>query len=135
MAKPSRANLKKKLLKKEATYNQFVLWVSLPDSMKKPTTQGEFATSYHVSEQTLSTWKYRDGFWDEVRAIRSEWMRELTPNVILGLYKKAKFEGGSSEVKLWLQYAENFKEKGETTVNIPQLEHLATLIKGIAESK
>lgn len=131
----SSINLKKKRLKREGTYNQFVLWVSLPDQLKKPPTQGEFAKQHNISEVTLSTWKYRDGFWEEVKLIRKKWGQELTPNVLLGLYKNAKFDGKASEVKLWLQIFEDFKEKADTTVNIPQLQELATLIKSIAEAK
>ncbi len=122
-------------LKNEATYSQFVMWMSLPDQMKKPATQGEFSKQYHISEVTLSTWKYRDGFWEEVKRIRKSWGQELIPNVILGLYKNAKFEGKASEVKLFLQLFDDFKEKNDTTVNIPQLEALANLIKSIAEAK
>lgn len=128
-------DLKKRGLKNEATYSAFVLWVSLPDQMKKPATQELFSEKYHISERTLSTWKYRDGFWEEVRKIRKEWSKELTSNVVLGLYKKAKFDGSAAEVKLWMQLFEDYKEKSDNTLNIPQLEQIAVLIKSIAESK
>ena len=112
MAKQTPNNSKKrkdlKGLKHPAEYQEFIIWMALPEPLRNPKTQRELAKNFGVGEDTLSEWKRRDGFWDEATKRRKEWGRERTPNVILGLYRKAVRDGNAAEVKLWLEYIEGY---------------------------
>ena len=98
-------------LRHPTEYEEFITWMALPEFYRVPKTQGELAQKFGVGEDTLSEWKQREGFWDAVKKRRREWGKERTPNVILGLYRKAIESGNAAEAKLWLQYFEEWTEK------------------------
>ena len=104
-------------LRHPAEFEEFVEWVSLPEVLRMPKTQGELAVKFGLGEDTLSNWKGRACFWDLVKRKRETWGRERTPNVIMGLYRKAVKDGNAAESKLWLQYFENWTEKTETKID------------------
>lgn len=96
-------------------YQQFIEWMALPVKEREPKTQKELAVQFGLSEWTLSQWKLRNGFWPEVEKIRRSWAKGKTSEILEGLYKKAK-EGHAAEVKLWLQYVEDYSEKTKSEV-------------------
>ena len=100
-------------LRHPAEFNEFVEWISLPEAFRMPKTQGELAVKFGVGEDTLSNWKKRVGFWDLVKEKRRHWGKERTPNVVMGLYRKAVRDGNAAEAKLWLQYFEDWTERKE----------------------
>ena len=100
-------------LDKPGELMQFIDWIAQPAPLRIPKTQNDLATLLDVSIATLSDWKKRPGFWDEVKERTIFWGRERTPNVIAALYRKAVKEGNAFESKLWLQYIEGWKEKTE----------------------
>ena len=118
-------------MKNPHAYLDLIEWIAKPEPLREPRTQGEFAKKYQVGQDTISLMKQRDGFWDEVMKKRKTWGKERTPNVILGLYRKAIKEGNAGEVKLWLQVFEEFAEK--TVQSNPEIEELAKAIKQIAK--
>lgn len=101
----------KENLRYQAEYSEFIAWIALPEEFRVPKTQGGLAKKFGVCQDTLSDWKKIGGFWDVVKAERQRWGKERTPNVILGLYRKAVKEGNAAEAKLWLQYIEGWTEK------------------------
>ena len=100
-------------LKHPGTYLDLIKWIAMPEPFRSPKTQGEFAKEHKIGEDSISEMKKREGFWEEVKEKRKEWGKERTPDVILGLYKKAVKDGNAQEVKLWLQYFEGWSEKQE----------------------
>jgi hypothetical protein len=106
---------KKKDLKNPLTYQDFIEWSALPDTEKEPRTHQEFAIKNGISNGTLTDWKNREGFWDEVKEKRKVWAKGRTSNVILGLYRRALKAGTASEVKLWLQVFDDFVEHTKQT--------------------
>jgi len=106
-------------LRHPAEYQEFIIWMALPEFYRVPKTQGELAQKFGVGEDTLSEWKQREGFWEAVEKKRREWGKERTPNVILGLYRKAVKDGNAAEAKLWLQYFEEWTEKSKTELELP----------------
>jgi len=111
----------KENLRYQAEYNEFIAWIALPEEFRSPKTQGELAKKFGVCQDTLSDWKKIASFWDQVKAERQRWGKERTPNVILGLYKKAVKEGNAAEAKLWLQYIEGWTEKKDIEAAIKTL--------------
>lgn len=106
--------LKKKALTKPKIYQEFIIWMAVPEPLRKLTTQGEFAEEFKVSEQTLSDWKQRDGFWEAVEKEWRHWGRTKTSNVIAKFYTKVMGKGTTTaDFKLWLQYFLDWSEKFE----------------------
>ncbi len=97
-------------LKHPTEFEQFVSWMALPEPSRKPREQQEFAKTIGVHSDTLTDWKKREGFWEEVRGKRPEWGKEKLSNIWYALYKKIIADGSAAEVKLWLQYFDDFKE-------------------------
>lgn len=118
-------------LKNPQIYLDLIEWIAMPTPLREPKTQGEFAKEHNIGEDSISAMKQRDGFWEEVRNKRREWGKERTPNVILGLYKKAVLDGNAGEVKLWLQVFEEFAEKQETKLT----GELSVLLQEIEDGK
>lgn len=107
-----------KLMKLEHTYKIFVEWSgTVPAERGDLQTQHEFSLFYKVSEHTLSKWKRRPEFWEEVDKLRTPWIKAKKSEVLYALAEKAAKTGNAAEVKLWLQYAEGWQEKSkiETT--------------------
>lgn len=91
----------------------FTKWIALPKSLRNPKTQEEICKKYKIASSTLSRWKQKEGFWDEVKKEVKEWSRGKTPNVIQAIYQKILKQGGAAEAKLWLEYVEGWAEKSE----------------------
>lgn len=91
-----------------------------------------FAAHFKMNQDTLSKWRGRTQFWDAVSNQLKAWGKGQTADVIMGLLRKAVKEGGAAEVKLWLQYFEEFKEKGETT-HTANREQLQQIQQGIRD--
>jgi len=100
-------------LSKTAEYLEFVKFTATPMALRDLKTQGDFSARWNVSEPTLSNWKNEPEFWDLVKAQLKKWGKDKTPNVIMGLYRKAVKDGNAQEAKLWLQYFEDWSEKNE----------------------
>ena len=117
--KTSRKKRKKQLPFKKLEYEAFIKWLALPEPLRKPKTQTEFAKNYGLNDTTLSEWKNRPEFWREVRKRWQSWGKEKTGNVLLKLYSHAmSTKGGFESVKLWLEYFGELSEKLEITETI-----------------
>lgn len=109
-------------------FNSYVLWKSLPSFLKgQPKvmlekfgitdditiellsikTQGEFATKFGIKDPgTLTDWNKRIEKEGLLTSINS-WARNLTPNVVLALYKNVSKHGKAQEVRAWFEIIEN----------------------------
>ncbi len=109
-------------------FNSYVLWKSLPSFLKgQPKimlekfgiadditiellsikTQGEFATKFGIKDPgTLTDWNKRIEKEGLLTSINS-WARNLTPNVVLALYKNVSKNGKAQEVRAWFEIIEN----------------------------
>lgn len=97
-------------------YKEFIVWIATPKELREPKTQSGLAKKFGVGEDTLSEWKRRNSFYDEVSKKRKEWGRDRTPDVIHALYSNILKTGSVSGVKLWLQYFEGWVEKVDTNL-------------------
>lgn len=104
---------KRKTPEKTNTREKFVVWCALPEPLRDPKTQGEFASQHGVHENTLSKWRRDPKFWEEVREGVKTWNKDRLPNVMAALYKTILTKGSGVEAKLWLQWVDNWKEKTE----------------------
>jgi len=100
---------------KDAEYRLFIQWVSTPLQEKDPSirTQKEFAKHYNIDEGTLSDWKHRKGFWEAVQKQTKAWGRVRTPDLIAALYTQilSSRKPTGRDVKIWLEYIEDFMSK------------------------
>jgi len=85
--------------------------MATPEPLRKIKTQAEFAKEFEVSEHTLSKWKQRADFWEEVEKEWNRWGREKTSNVIASFYRKVMQENATTDYKLWFQYFLGWSEK------------------------
>jgi len=123
MARPRKHFSDKKLNPaKKALYNEFIRFTAYPSILRDKEfgfdTDGGFAKYHHISKDTVSLWKGREQFWDAVAVQLKVWGRGKTADVLMGLYRTAVRYGKAAESKLWLQYFEDYKEKGETTIGL-----------------
>ena len=107
-------------LKHPLEFSQFISWLALPESLRNPQNQKDLAEKFGVGEDTLSDWKKRNGFWNEVKTQHKDFGKARTADVLEGLYHKAK-KGTAPEVRLWLQYFEGFSERAELDTEIKQV--------------
>jgi hypothetical protein len=113
---PINSNNSQVKLRHNFEYHKFILWIALPKELRKPNTQVELSKHFRVGQDTLSEWKKRTGFWEEVAKQRKEWSKEKTSDIIYALYKRIIETGNAAEVKLWFQLIENWSERFRTSI-------------------
>lgn len=115
---------------KKDVYDTYVLWYSIPLAVKNLSqperekmnlnelamklttirTQDQFCKEYGVHRDTLHEWK-RKTSWDEIDTGIKTWMKMMTANWRLALYRTAMKDGKAPEVKLLEQIINDFSEK------------------------
>lgn len=100
-----------KRIEHPAEYETFIQWFGTPEPFREPKTAQELAVILGVANSTLSAWKDVDDFFSRVQKATKKWMRTKTPNMISALYHGGLRKKQAAEIKLWLQYAEDFSEK------------------------
>ena len=83
-----------------------------------------FAKKFKLNTCTLCAWKKDPEFWEAIRDTLKLWGKDRIPDVIAGMYKKAISDGNATEVKLWLQYFDDWKEKSEVNIHYAALKDL-----------
>lgn len=109
-------------------FNSYILWKSLPSYLKgqpkavlekfgisdetalellQIKNQSEFASKFSIKDLgTLTDWNKKIEKEGLVTSINS-WARNLTPNVVLALYKNVSKHGKAQEVRAWFEIIEN----------------------------
>lgn len=97
-----------KNVQKVDEYIQFIRFCSLPralrDSVFGAKDQTEFAEKFGLHMDTLTDWKKKAGFWDEVFAVRKDFFKERTGDVLLAMETKAIRTGDAAESNSMLKY-------------------------------
>lgn len=118
-ARPRKTNCRApKNVKRKADYLEFLKFSGVPRSLRDKQygyiDDVSFAKAHQLDPSTLCVWKAGPGFWDEVKDIIHFWGKDKTPDVIGALYQVIIKNPAAPEIKLWLQYFEDFKEKSES---------------------
>ena len=117
-------------------FELYALWRSIPGTLKRqpaeviskmgiedPTilellklqSQNDFAREFKIRPYTLSLWNKKINgsiIFDKMKA----WCQQLTPSVMVALYKRTQKDGDPSAVKVWLKGVNDWVEKSETEV-------------------
>ena len=138
---------------KHKAFPTYLLWKSLPslllanlDEAKRMGIKDEqiisllgvenqtaFAARFKVSQITLSFWNKHIDKKGLLKDQRMVWMKKLTSNVVMALYREAIKEGDASRVKLFMQMVEGFVETQK--VVDPAALALSDSIKLLAEKR
>lgn len=94
-------------------YWRLVEWMATPTPLRKPTTLTELAKELSVHNTTLSRWQLADGFYRDVRQRIKHELRGDLSNVFYSLRNRIFKDGSAKEVKLFLQWVDDFVEKHE----------------------
>lgn len=93
-------------------FDEFIKFMSTPEPLRKKEcgykTMTDFARYNKISRDTLHEWKKRPEYEKERQIYLKKWMKDKTPNAIQAMYKTILKEGKASEVKLWLEYGEEW---------------------------
>lgn len=108
-------------IKKRVEYERFLDWLSLPHDARNPKTQKEFAIANNLTEDTLSLWKHRDGFWDEWRKRLRNRQRENMPTAIRALFRNVVKKGQGRDFLVFAQYVDEFNPKVQVEDVTPPL--------------
>jgi hypothetical protein len=98
-------------LRKKNTYEEFIYWIATPDHMRDPATQKLFAEKWHVGEDTLTDWKRRDGFYDEVRKNVRIYGRDRLALCVTALINNIMKKGNGQDFKAFVEYIDEFNPK------------------------
>ena len=125
-------------LSKPLEFQQFVVWIATPEPLREPRNQSEFAAKFGLCLDTLTDWKQRAGFWDEVKKEWDKWGKEKTNNVIARFYQKILGpDVSTADFKLWFQFFLDWSEKTEVehsgTVNVKDMKELLIVVRQIPE--
>ena len=88
---------------------EFIEWCAKPPQDRIPKTQNEVAMKLGIDINTLSEWKKRVRFWDEVSIYRDQYFRKFTSSIYYGLVQRAK-TGDPKAVELCASLFENYKK-------------------------
>lgn len=126
---PTKSNKKPYKL---SEYQEFVRFMALPRFFRAREygfeNESDFAKKFKINRATLTQWKKKDDFWNEVKRLWKKWGKERTPDVILGLYRTAVKQGRAAEALVWMKIIEDWKEKtglevsGELPIRVIEIE-------------
>ena len=95
-----------------ATYLAFIEFIATPTHLREIQTQQEFAKEFRISEDTLSLWKKRLGFEEDVDDARKRVISfNMLSTALSALHRKIIKEGNAGEVKLLYQIAGKLEER------------------------
>lgn len=100
-------------LKTLPSYWRLVEWMATPTWMRKPPTLKELSVDMNLCNTTLSQWQNIPEFYGDVRGRIKKEMRGNLADVLSALKKKIERDGSAKEIKLFLQWADDFVEKTE----------------------
>ncbi len=115
---------------KKDVYDTFVLWYSIPLAVKNLSeperqklnltelamtlssirTQEQFCKTYNVHRDTLNEWKNKTS-WNELDTGMKKWLKMLTANWRLAVYKKVMRTGNSPEAFFLEKIINDYTEK------------------------
>jgi len=114
IVKPTPTKSENRPVRKKADYNAFVKFYALPYVIRVKEygikTEQQFAKENDLSQDTLTDWKKRPEFQNDVDIQLNKWGADKTPNVLVSLYNKILSDGKAGEVKLWYQIVKSWKE-------------------------
>ncbi|MCX6739423.1 MAG: hypothetical protein NT098_05260 [Candidatus Parcubacteria bacterium] len=96
----------------------YLEWIAHPRKERKPQTQKEFAENHGIHYNTVTTWKWLPGFWDEVKIRRDVIFRKYTTEILYALMERAK-TGSVREVELFVRLFEGYSDKVEIENRVP----------------
>jgi len=119
--KPKTPTETRKNKSKPQVYDEFVYFMALPRTLRQETMELEgdtmlaFAAKYKVNKNTLTTWKNKAGFWDDVQRLRKDFFRARTADVILALETKNlnPDKASGQDVRVLLTYTGEYSDKLE----------------------
>lgn len=115
---------------KKDVYDTFVLWYSIPLALKNLSqmerekmnlsdvvmelttirSQDQFCKKYNVSRMTILEWKKKTP-WSEIDTGMKTWMKMLTANWRLAVYKKTMSTGSASEAMFLEKIVNDYTDK------------------------
>jgi hypothetical protein len=99
---------------------QFIEWLATPKSERTPKTQKEFAAVIGTDEGTLSDWKKKAGFMDEVRGLARKYLKDELPDIYGALIEKAK-TGDVPAIKLAMEMTGEYTPKQNIQMDLSKL--------------
>ena len=109
-------------------YWKLVEWCATPSPLRKPATLIELAKTLSVHNTTLSRWQAMPEFYGDARARIKKELRGELPDILYSLRNKIFKEGNATEIKLFLQWADDFTDKQEIVHKGPAVESSPELI-------
>ncbi len=102
-------------------YERFLEWMATPEQIRNPKTQKAFADQNKISEDTLSLWKRRDGFWTEWESrVRYSSLRDKIPAYLHAVGGKVMRDGSAQEMLVLLKYVLGWSDKSVFVDETPQ---------------
>lgn len=103
--------------KNVSVLDEYISWLAMPSVYRKPETQSEFSKQFKVDEDTLTNWKKRPGFYEEVTRRRRKYFKDDAGDVILALKRTCLKGGKGADAKVFLNYTEDLTDKAEVAVD------------------
>jgi hypothetical protein len=98
---------------KDMEYEQFIEFYALPDEERKKLgyeSVSDWCTKNNVHRNTITRWKARQDFKQQVYSRRLDWGNDRMSEVFSSLYKSC-VKGNVQAIELWLSYFEGWDKK------------------------
>jgi hypothetical protein len=94
-------------------YWKLVEWLATPTPARKPATLQLLAKELGLHFTTLSRWQRVENCYRDIRERIKKELRSDLPNVLYALKNRIYKDGSAKEIKLFLQWVDDFVEKHE----------------------
>ncbi len=130
--------ISKQKKKKLVEYELFVYFSALPKIERQKLfgfhTEKAFREKYKVNSATIQNWKKEKLFWELRENYLKEYFKFETPEVLNALKNRIMKYGKSSDVKIWLEYIENWGNELKKQIDNRKLEEIHNTLVKILES-
>lgn len=100
---------------------EYIQWCATYGKDRTPPLQKDLAVKLRIDEDTLSLWKRKLGFWDEVKIYRDQYMRRYTSKIADAIGRRAAL-GDPRAAELFFKTFEALSSKIEVEGNLSSQE-------------
>jgi len=83
-------------------YKEYIKWLALPKTKRKPRTLNSFKEDFHLSDEDLKAFRDRPSYQSDIAVATHRWAKDQVPEMLHKLYENALSSGKADVIKAYM---------------------------------